>query len=136
MVSEGGRLIVMRAPFVFWKLSVWEFLNRGGRGGRDDRGGREGYGFPSENQSYIAGSAGGLWRTGSAGNVSLKVQFPSHRLRRSSPGGRAFPIRGCGLWRYFCYLRNFRLARWNNPSVCFADSSPNLGNGTHLRIYS
>ena len=97
MVSEGGRLIVMRASFVFWELSVWKLLNRGGRGGRDDRGGREGYGFPSENQSYIAGSAGGLWRTGSAGNVSLKVQFPSHRLRRSSPGGgEPFPFAAAG----------------------------------------
>jgi len=109
VVSEGGRLIVMRASFLFWELSVWKLLNRGGRGGRDDRGGREGYGFPSENQSYIAGSAGGLWRTGSAGNVSLKVQFPSHRLRRSSPGGRAFPIRGCGVNDTIRMYRNFHL---------------------------
>ena len=127
MVSEGGRLIVMRAPFVFWKLSVWEFLNRGGRGGRDDRGGREGYGFPSENQSYIAGSAGGLWRTGSAGNVSLKVQFPSHRLRRSSPGGESLSHSRLRAMEILLLFETFPTCTMEQPLSLLRRQLPKLG---------
>lgn len=52
MVSEGGRLEIMKAPSLY-DFNLRKLLNRGNRGnrgGRDDRDCREGYGFPAENQ--------------------------------------------------------------------------------------